>query len=148
MSIIKASTEIFLLQELNMGDINASQAFAVSRKGTNAKSVWTLTVLPLPDVVMVYVYMRGYHCLPSNLQEKKPILNHNFYDLCSCFFYYCSFLPHPLLLSTPSGTLRSLTQLHWSPLFPHTALPAAPNPCQSFSLAQCTHMHMVYDHVL
>ncbi len=54
-------------------------------------------------------------CLPSSSQEKKPSLNHNFYDPCSCVFYYCSFGPHPLLLSTSSGTLQSLTQLHWSP---------------------------------
>lgn len=58
--------------------------------------------------------MRGYHCLPSSLQEKKPSLNHNISDLCSCLLHYCSFLPHPLL-SAPSGTLWSLTQLHWSP---------------------------------
>lgn len=57
----------------------------------------------------------GIHWLPSNSWKKKLSLNHNFYDPCSCFFYYCSFLPHPLLLSTSSGTLQSLTQLHWSP---------------------------------
>lgn len=70
---------------------------------------------------------------PSSSQEKKPSLNHNFYDLCSCFFYYCSFLPHPLLLSTSSGTLQSLTQLHWSPLPTHCSA-CSSSPLSEFFL--------------
>lgn len=107
-------------------------------KGVLPKPTELLTVLPH---LVVYAYIRR-PSPPLQLTGEKPSLNHNLYDLCTRCFYYCSLLLHPLCLFTPGGIPRSLTQLHWSPFFPHAALPAAPHDCQEFffgSVRSCAH---------
>lgn len=97
---------------------------SVKEKGLCQSSTWA--ALPHLDVVTVYVDIRGYRFLPLAWRDKIPVWIITFMTSALASSIIEAFLPHPLPLSTGSGTLQSLTQLHWSPFSPHAPHPVTP----------------------
>lgn len=99
--------------------------FCRIKRRNNAKACRAFnSAPPIPEVVMVYVYLGGEHCLHRQLVEE--IVQLKFNDLCSYVFYYCSFPSHPLHFPHALWDSEEVNTLKLSPLLQHSACSSSP----------------------